>query len=140
VLNQTFTPADSVTGNKVIRIPESQLTGTNAIRITKKGSGRLYWSARAEYYSTDKKVANTGSFQLSATREFFRLSPTRNGDRIVYKLESLPETLNVGDLIAVRITVGGNDWRYLMIEDPIPSGTEAIQRDDLYELDSKPAW
>jgi hypothetical protein len=48
VLNQTFTPADSVTGNKVIRIPESQLTGTNAIRITKKGSGRLFHQRESE--------------------------------------------------------------------------------------------
>ena len=27
-----------------------------------------------------------------------------------------------------------------MIEDPIPSGTESIARDDLYELDAQPTW
>jgi uncharacterized protein YfaS (alpha-2-macroglobulin family) len=27
-----------------------------------------------------------------------------------------------------------------MVEDPIPAGAEIIQRDDLYELSSKPDW
>ncbi|HOQ61591.1 MAG TPA: hypothetical protein PKZ08_13285, partial [Vicinamibacterales bacterium] len=27
------------------------------------------------------------------------------------------------------------DWRYLVLEDPIPAGTEPIQRDDLYQLE-----
>src|ERR1039458_8903583 len=36
--------------------------------------------------------------------------------------------------------VGGNNWKYLMIDDPIPSGTESIARDDLYELDQRPNW
>ncbi len=48
--------------------------------------------------------------------------------------------MQVGDTLAVRLTVGGNDWKYLMIEDPIPSGTESIARDDLYELDERPDW
>jgi len=48
--------------------------------------------------------------------------------------------VQVGDTLAVRITVGGNAWKYLMIEDPIPSGTESIARDDLYELDQRPDW
>jgi hypothetical protein len=52
----------------------------------------------------------------------------------------MPAQVSVGDTIAVRITVGGSDWRYLMIEDPIPAGTESITRDDLYELNSKPVW
>jgi hypothetical protein len=27
-----------------------------------------------------------------------------------------------------------------MVEDPIPAGTEFIERDDLYEMKEKPAW
>ena len=59
---------------------------------------------------------------------------------MVYHLDNLTGPVQVGDTLAVRITVGGNDWRYLMIEDPIPSGTESIARDDLYELDDRPNW
>jgi uncharacterized protein YfaS (alpha-2-macroglobulin family) len=36
--------------------------------------------------------------------------------------------------------VTGSDWNYLMIEDPIPAGTEFIPRDDKYELRNRPPW
>ena len=58
----------------------------------------------------------------------------------MYHLDKLSGPVQVGDTLAVRITVGGSDWRYLMIEDPIPSGTESIARDDLYQLDEQPPW
>ena len=58
----------------------------------------------------------------------------------MYHMDALNGPVQVGDTLAVRITVGGNEWRYLMIEDPIPSGTESIARDDLYQLDEKPNW
>ncbi len=36
----------------------------------------------------------------------------------------------------MRLTAAGaRDWRYLVLEDPIPAGTEPIQRDDLYALE-----
>lgn len=139
VLTQSFSAKDFA-NNAVVRVADAQLADTNNIRVTKSGSGRLYWSARAEYYTTDQKFINTGSFQLSATREYFLLSPKQTGEKVVYALNPMPPQVSVGDTIAVRITVGGSDWRYLMIEDPIPAGTESITRDDLYQLDSKPVW
>jgi hypothetical protein len=42
--------------------------------------------------------------------------------------------------MAVRLTVTGSEWKYLLIEDPIPAGAEFIERDDLYELKSRPDW
>ncbi len=45
-----------------------------------------------------------------------------------------------GDVIAVRLTVAGHEWKYLMMEDPIPAGAEFIERDELYELSEKPGW
>ena len=36
-------------------------------------------------------------------------------------------------MMAVRLTVTGSEWRYMMVEDPIPAGTEFIERDDVYE-------
>lgn len=33
-----------------------------------------------------------------------------------------------------------SEWRYLMIEDPIPSGTEFIDRRESFELESSPPW
>lgn len=51
-----------------------------------------------------------------------------------------PAGVKQGDVIAVKLTVTGDDWRYLMVEDPIPAGAEMIERDDLYEFRAKPAW
>ncbi len=45
-----------------------------------------------------------------------------------------------GDIIAVRLTVTGSEWKYMMLEDPIPAGTEFIEADNLYELTNRPAW
>jgi uncharacterized protein YfaS (alpha-2-macroglobulin family) len=42
-------------------------------------------------------------------------------------------------VLTVRITAAGsNDWRYLVIEDPLPAGVEAIQDTTAYPLE-KPA-
>jgi alpha-2-macroglobulin len=141
VLSKHFTAADAMLPPVTARIPESQLAaGANTVRVVKSGAGRLYWAARGDSYSADKRLTNNGNLQLTAVREYFRLTPIRRGDQIIYKLDSMPETVSTGDVIAVRITVAGSDWRYLMVEDPIPAGTEAIARDDLYQLDSKPSW
>ena len=141
VATKRFTAADALAPATTVVLNESQLSpGTNQIRIAKSGEGRLYWSARGEYYSNESKVVNTGSFKLSVVREYYRLSPQQKDGRVVYHLDKLAGPVQVGDTLAVRLSVGGNNWRYLMIEDPIPSGTESIARDDLYELDQRPNW
>ena len=66
-------------------------------------------------------------------------SEQANG-KIVYRLDPLSGTVQSGDVVAVRVTVGGGEWRYLLVEDPIPAGAEFIQRDDLYELKQRPPW
>ncbi len=141
VATKKFNAADALAPATPIALSESQLgPGENQVRIAKTGDGRLYWSVRSEYYSNEAKVVNTGSFKLSVAREYYKLTSQQQGDKIVYHLDKLAGAVDVGDTLAVRITVGGNDWKYLMIEDPIPSGTESIARDDLYELDEKPDW
>ncbi len=141
VAAKKFTAADALAPATTVVLNESQLApGTNQIRIAKSGDGRLYWSTRGEYYSSESKVVNTGSFKLSVARQYYRLSQQQKDGRVVYHLDKLAGPVQVGDTLAVHLTVGGNNWRYLMIEDPIPSGTESIARDDLYELDERPDW
>ncbi|HVP55764.1 MAG TPA: alpha-2-macroglobulin family protein [Candidatus Eisenbacteria bacterium] len=141
VATKKFGAADATAPPAMVTLAEAQLAqGANQIRLVKSGAGRLYWSARGEYYSSQPNAVNTGSFQLSTVRAYYRLTPRQAGDKLVYHLDPLSGPVQVGDTLAVRITVGGSDWRYLMIEDPIPSGTESIARDDLYQLDEKPDW
>jgi uncharacterized protein YfaS (alpha-2-macroglobulin family) len=133
--DNALAPATAITLNDSHLAPE-----TNQVQFAKSGDGRLYWSTRGEYYSSQPKVVNTGTFQLSVVRQYYKLTSVQRDNHVVYHMDPLSGPVQVGDTLAVRITVGGNDWRYLMIEDPIPSGTESIPRDDLYELDEKPSW
>ncbi len=141
-LAHQFTSADSFSVTQPnIHLDAAQLhPGANTIHIHKSGTGRLYWSASGRYYSNEKRVIQQNRLSLNITRDYYRLSPEQLKDRIVYRLDPLVGELHVGDVVAVRVTVAGGDWHYLLIEDPIPAGAESISRDDLYEFASKPAW
>jgi alpha-2-macroglobulin len=142
VMARQFTVADSFNpAQPVIHLDQSALhEGANDIRIRKTGTGRLYWSASGAYYSNDKKLVQSNKLSLNITRDYFRLAPENTGSKIVYRLDPLQDELHVGDILAVRVTVGGSEWRYLLMEDPIPAGAEFITREDLYELKQRPDW
>ncbi|HEY6308980.1 MAG TPA: MG2 domain-containing protein [Candidatus Angelobacter sp.] len=142
VLSRHFTNADTMKSELPhINLSSDQLRqGANAVRIQKSGTGRLYWSARGEYYSAEKKYFQNNKFSLNITRDYYRLAPQQVQDRIVYDLQPLQGEVHSGDVIAVRLSVNGSEWRYLLIEDPIPAGAEFVQRDDLYELRQKTDW
>jgi len=141
VLSRRFSSADIFAPEPpVVRLPAEALADSNRVRISKSGAGVLYWSAHIEYYSTQEKLERMGRVSLNLLREYFRLVPGREKERIVYTLEPLQGTLAPGDVLVVRLTMSGGPWRYLMVEDPIPAGTEFIERDDLYEIKDKPSW
>jgi uncharacterized protein YfaS (alpha-2-macroglobulin family) len=122
-------------------LDESKLApGVNHIRVTASGEGRVYYSARAQYSSADEKLQKAGTVSLNLLRDYFKLAQSKDGDKIVYDLNPLNGPVAVGDVVAVRLTVTGSEWKYLMVEDPIPSGTEFIERDSVYELRNKPPW
>lgn len=142
VLSRRFTAADTAALDPpTLRFSAADLAaGANRIRIRKNGPGVLYWSARGDYYSTDEKLSASGTVQLNLLREYFRMVPGQEGERIVYRIVPLEGEVAPGDVLAVRLTVTGGTWRYLMIEDPIPAGVEFIQRDDLYQIHERPWW
>ena len=110
------------------------------MRIVKTGDGRLYWSTRGDYYSNEKKVVNAGSFQLSTARQYYKLTSMQKDGRIVYHLDPFSGRCRWATRSRCASPSAATTWKYLMIEDPIPSGTESIARDDLYELDEQPTW
>jgi alpha-2-macroglobulin len=142
VLSRHFTRADTMKSElPQITLPTAQLhSGANTVRVQKSGPGRLYWSARGEYYSADKRTFQNNKFSLNITRDYYRMAPQKVQDRIVYDLQPLSGEVHSGDVIAVRLSVNGSPWRYLLVEDPIPAGAEFVQRDDLYELRQKTDW
>jgi uncharacterized protein YfaS (alpha-2-macroglobulin family) len=141
VATKKFSSADALAPATTVELNEGQLAQAgNDVRIVKSGDGRVYWSTRGEYYSSQQQYVNTGTLKLSTARQYYKLTSEQKAGKIVYRLDSLAGPVQVGDTLAVRITVGGSQWKYVMIEDPIPSGTESIARDDLYELEDQPTW
>lgn len=142
VMSKRFTKADALAPAPLsVNIPADQLAGGKSdIHVIKSGGGRLYWSARADYFSTEGGISKTGGAAMSLQRDYFRVVPVRQGEKIVHRLEPLTGTLVSGEVIAARLTLRGDDQRYLIIEDPIPAGAEFIERDDLYELLDRPGW
>lgn len=139
-VNQRFDTATGLAEAEIV-LDESKLqAGVNQLQVTTNGSGRLYYSARAEYFSSEQRLERKGTISLNVLRDYFRLSPTRNGEKIVYDTLLLDGPVQTGDTIAVRLTVTGSEWSYLLIEDPIPAGTEFIERDTNYELRNRPPW
>jgi len=124
-----------------VKLEDNQLDpGVNHVRVEVSGEGRLYYSVRSEYYSAEAQLEKTGSVSLNLLRDYFRLTPSRNGERIVYDTVPLNGPVQAGDILAVRLTVTGSDWKYLMIEDPIPAGAEFLEHDNLYEIRNRPPW
>ncbi len=115
-------------------------SGANQIQVNSQGQGRLYYSIAAIHNSNQARFEKQGAISLNLLRDYFRLVPTKTGDHIVYELAPVEGTVAQGDTIAVRLTVTGSDWRYLMVEDPIPAGTEFIEQDNLYQIANKPPW
>ncbi len=134
---------DSATGLAApeVVLDETKLQpGVNHIKITTSGQGRLYYSTRADYYSSDEKLQKTGTVSLNLLRDYYRLVPVKDGEKIVYDTVPLTGPAAPGDIIAVRLTATGSQWNYVMLEDPIPAGAEFIERENLYELRNKPPW
>jgi uncharacterized protein YfaS (alpha-2-macroglobulin family) len=141
IATRHFSEGDVFTaGSGGLHLGPDQLGQNNQVVIRKRGEGRLYWSLRGEYYSDEKKLTNVGSFSLTLAREYFKLSPVKENERVRYNLNPLNGPVQPGDTLAVRLTVTGSEWKYLMVEDPIPAGTELIEHDNLYELREKPSW
>ena len=141
VLTKRFTEADAFSpASATVRLGPDQLGPNNRVVIRKQGQGRLYWSLRGEYYSDEKKLTNVWFVQSHPrARVLQTVSPVREGERIRYKLEPLSGP------VAGRAThslsgspSAGSDWKYMMVEDPIPAGTEFIEHDNLYDLTDKP--
>jgi alpha-2-macroglobulin len=141
VLAHHFTAADvTAVAPVALHLAAADVAGANKIEIRKNGSGRLYWSARGSYFSTDKKLYRSGTFSLNVARDYYKLTSVNNGQKITYNLSALNGPVAGGDVLAVRVTVSGGKWKYLLVEDPIPAGTEFIEHDEFYEVNDKPSW
>ncbi|WP_263359719.1 alpha-2-macroglobulin family protein [Acidicapsa ligni] len=136
-----FTAEDALNGASLtIDLDAAHLqTAANNVQIVRtSGSGRIYWSVRGGYYSTEKKNYQVGTMSLNLTRDYYKLQPMQKDDKILYSLQPMNGTAQVGDVLAVHEAINGTPARYLLLEDPIPAGTEFVQSEDSYPIDHKP--
>jgi uncharacterized protein YfaS (alpha-2-macroglobulin family) len=138
--SHTFTPESwTAAGSVVVSAPARP--GTNDVVLVKRGAGSLYWTATARYYETGEQMAHEGSRRLALTREYFSLAAVQVDGRTVYRTQALAPALTPGDLVLVRLTAAGAaDWRYLVLEDPLPAGMEPVLEPELYELERPVSW
>jgi uncharacterized protein YfaS (alpha-2-macroglobulin family) len=138
--SHTFTPEQWTQPNPITLSAPGQ-AGANRVRLTVRSGGAIYWTATARYYDNSDSLAQTGTHRLALSRKYFTLSPVQRNGRIVYHEEPFTGSAKPGDLLLVRLVAAGSkEWRYLMIEDPLPAGVEAVRDPDIYELERRPTW
>ena len=100
---------------------------TNHIRVVKRGKGSLYFAGNVEYYTQDEYVNAYGTTDLEVTRDYWRLTVGQDGYKLKWTTSPLSGEIRSGDLIVVLLRLRGKKARYLMLEDPIPSGAEQLE-------------
>lgn len=136
-----FNSADALAGaSLVVDLPPGDRLRAqdNAVQIVKHGSGKAYWTVQGKYFSTEKKLYQRGTLSLNLTRDYFKLEPVQKDGAIVYRLSPLRDPVQPGDVLAVHLAVNGTQEKYLLIEDPIPAGTEFIPNEDSYNIVDRP--
>ena len=131
--------------DRVVKLKGDQVTlGDNTIKLAKKGEGNLYYSLGINYFDKQEDIPAAGK-DLTVKRDYFILTPhqaAQSGsdensgfagyfsDDVTKTLKPLEEKVKSGNKILVRLTLTARDnYHYLMIEDPLPSGCEALEED-----------
>jgi alpha-2-macroglobulin len=102
------------------------VSGSNQLRVVKRGKGVLYFASTLDYY-TQGDVAAQGSNGLRLTREYLRLRVTESNGESKWTVEPLAGELRSGDLIVSKLRLQGAKARQILVEDPIPAGCEQVE-------------
>jgi uncharacterized protein YfaS (alpha-2-macroglobulin family) len=138
VVNGTVVTSKQITAAEALSAPtkfaisrELVRDGANEISIVRKnGSGPLYFSAQAEFFSLEEPLKPAGN-EIFVRREYFKLlnHPTLLKGVVSERVPLREgETVKSGDRIEVVLTVEAkNNYEYLLFEDLKPAGLEAVQ-------------
>lgn len=132
VTTKQITAEDALSAPSKFAISRELLRdGANEISIVRKsGSGPIYFSAAAEFFSLEEPLKPAGN-EIFVRRHYFKLvnHPTLLKGVVT---ERVPlndgEAVKSGDRIEVVLTVEAkNNYEYLLFEDLKPAGLEAVQ-------------
>jgi uncharacterized protein YfaS (alpha-2-macroglobulin family) len=138
IVNGTPVTTKQVTADDALSAPsqfaisrELLRDGQNEITIQRKsGTGPIYFSARAEFFSLEEPLTPAGN-EIFVRRQYFKLvnHPTLLKGIVS---ERVPlndgETVKSGERVEVVLTIEAkNNYEYLLFEDLKPAGLEAVQ-------------
>ena len=132
VATKQVTAADALSAPSQFAISRELLRdGQNEISIVRNsGSGPLYFSAAAEFFSLEEPLKPSGN-EIFVKRQYFKLvnHPTLLKGVVTERVAlNDGETVKSGDRIEVVLTVEAkNNYEYLLFEDLKPAGLEAVQ-------------
>ena len=131
VADRKISGADVFNAPSTFTIDPKLIQDTNEIRIVRtSGSGPVYFSANAKFFSTEEPIAPAGS-EIFVKREYFKLAGRQTLLKgLVYDRQPLRdgESVKSGERIECIVTVEGkNNYEYLLFEDLKPAGFEAVE-------------
>jgi uncharacterized protein YfaS (alpha-2-macroglobulin family) len=108
--------------------------GDNTVTIEKSGAGKLYASARLNYYATGPAIRSADA-GFKVERTYFTLRRDRKDGRYIYTKQPFTGTVKSGDEIFVKVKiVPDSRYEYFMLEDPLPAGCEVVTSTEGYEI------
>ena len=132
VADKQITAEDALSApSKFVVSREFVRDGANEITLRRKnGSGPLYFSAAAEFFSLEDPVAPAGN-EIFVRRQYFKLinHPTLLKG---FVSERVPlndgDTVKSGERVETVLTIESkNNYEYLLFEDLKPAGLEAVE-------------
>jgi uncharacterized protein YfaS (alpha-2-macroglobulin family) len=108
--------------NISLAIKDLVQNAANEVAITRDaGDGKLYYSAYLNYFLPVENMAPVNRGVIVA-RQYEALDP-----QTLKPTGKLVNSAKIGDYVQVRLTiVAPNDLHYLILEDPLPAGFEAV--------------
>ncbi|HEU4769023.1 MAG TPA: alpha-2-macroglobulin family protein, partial [Pyrinomonadaceae bacterium] len=132
VATRQITADDALSAPTRVAIPRELIRdGQNEVTIVRKnGSGPLYFSAEAEFFSLEEPLKPVGN-EIFVRRQYFKLVNHQTLLKGIVS-ERVPlndgETVKSGERVEVVLTVEAkNNYEYLLFEDLKPGGLEAVE-------------
>jgi uncharacterized protein YfaS (alpha-2-macroglobulin family) len=114
------------------------INGDNHIKITKEGSGKLYFSGLNQYFKSEQTTTIKGN-AFTVRREYYLLKPVQREGKIVYTKNEVEGELKSGDELLVKtfVETKSDNLQYFILEDMLPSGFEPIKEENKYEIEGE---
>lgn len=120
--------------DRVVSVPAGSLRkGRNEIRITKSGSGNVYYTTSLTQYVAKERLTPvvTGA-GVSVTRAYYKPGRAYEESGRAADLGSVVSGCGSGDVILVKLTVNSaKRLSHLLLEDFLPAGCEVVDKGHL---------